>query len=282
MIVNPLSNVLGAEVLGVDLARPLDARSIEEIITHFGHYQVLVFRGQKLEPEQQIAACRQFGDIEPHPLKGNTTTFTEMTVMSNVTRDGTPLGFTGPPFALWHSDLCYLPKPAKMTFLYAHTVPDQHGDTWFADMYRAYDELPDDLRRKVEGRRAVFSLNHNLVNRCKSKGYHLPLADEDVQPDSLHPVIRTHPLTRRKAIFVNWAHTDRIEDYSDEDSLALLDRIYEHSTAERYIYRHHYQQGDVIVWDNASTIHTHCPDAPIGDRIMLRVVVAGAEPFYEA
>jgi len=165
---------------------------------------------------------------------------------------------------------------------YAHTVPEKNGDTWFADMYRAYDEMPDDLRAKVEGRCAVFSLNHNLVNRCKSRGYHLPLADEDIQPDSLHPVIRTHPVTRKKASFVNWAHTDRIEGYSDEESLALLDRIYEHTTAERYIYRHHYQQGDVIVWDNASTLHTHCPDPPIGDRIMLRVVVAGSEPFYNA
>jgi taurine dioxygenase len=282
MVVKPLSDVLGAEISDLDLSKPLDKGTIEELQKLFGKHQVLVFRDQKLDPHEQIEACRQFGEIEPHPLKDNTQEFTEMTVVSNVFVDGKPIGFIGPPFELWHSDLCYLEKPAKMTFLYAHTVPEKNGDTWFADMRKAYEDLPADVKSKVEGRRAVFSLNHNLVERCRSKGWEMYLAEEDIKPDVLHPVVRTHPQTKQKSLFINWAHTDRIEGYSDEESQKLLDYLFEHSRKEKYLYRHAYRQGDVIVWDNASTLHTNHPEHPVGDRIMLRVVIKGGAPFYEA
>lgn len=280
MIVKPLSDVLGAEISGLDLSKPLDKGMVQDLMDLFGKHQVLVFRDQKLEPHEQIEACRQFGEIEPHPLKNNTQEFTEMTVVSNVFVDGKPLGFLGPPFELWHSDLCYLERPAKMTFLYAHTVPEKNGDTWFANMRQAYEDLSEDVKHKVEGRRAVFSLNQNLVERCRSKGWEMYLAEEDITPDVLHPVVRTHPQTRRKSLFINWAHTDRIEGYSEQEGQALLAHLFEHSRKERYIYRHAYRPGDVIVWDNASTLHTNCPEHPVGDRIMLRVVIKGEAPFY--
>lgn len=282
MIVQRLSKTMGAEILGLDLRVPLEPATIDAVHAAWVEHQVIVFRDQDLTQEQQIAACRQFGVIEPHPLKHNTNEHVEITVSSNVVREGNPLGYIGPPFALWHSDLCYLEEPAKMTFLYAHTVPERNGDTWFANMYMAYDQLPEDLRAKVEGKRAVTSLNENLVARCASKGFHLPLAEEDVKPDSLHPVVRTHPYSGKQALFVNWAHTDRIEGYSDEESQALLDRLFDYTTEERFLYRHHYRRGDLIVWDNASTIHTHAPEPPSGDRIMVRVVVRGTKPFYTA
>jgi len=282
MIVNRLSPVLGAEIVGVDLREPLGAAALQRVHDAWVEHQVIVFRDQDLTQEQQIAACRQFGTIEPHPLKTNTNQHPEITVSSNVVKEGSPLGYIGPPFALWHSDLCYLPEPAKMTFLYAHSVPKTNGGTWFANMYAAYDQLPGDLRAKVEGRRAVTSLNYNLVARCKSKGFDLPLAEEDVKPDSLHPVVRTHPYSGKKALFVNWAHTDAIEGYPAEESQALLDRLLAHSTEDRFIYRHLYRRGDLITWDNASTIHTHQPDPVDGDRIMIRVVIRGTKPFYSA
>lgn len=282
MIIQRLTENLGAEIIGVDLRESLTAEQVDTIHDAWVEHQVIVFRDQELSQEQQIAACRQFGVIEPHPLKTNTNEHPEITVSSNVVREGNPLGYIGPPFALWHSDLCYLEEPAKMTFLYAHTVPEKNGDTWFSNMYTAYDELPESLRAKVEGKLAVFSLNYNLVERCKSKGFHLPLAEEDVKPDYLHPVVRTHPYSKKKALFVNWAHTDAIEGYPPEESQELLDALLAHTTEERFIYRHHYRRGDLIVWDNASTIHTHCPDPPSGDRIMVRVVVRGTKPFYSA
>jgi taurine dioxygenase len=280
MIIARLSPVLGAEIIGVDLRQALDPETLTQVHDAWAEHQVIVFRDQELSVEQQIAACRQFGPIELHPLKTNTNEHPEITVSSNVVRDGKPVGYFGPPFALWHSDLCYLEEPAKMTFLYAHTVPQQRGDTWFANMYAAYEQLPEDLRAKVEGRRAVFSLDHKLVARLASKGFDLPLAAEDIKPDFLHPVVRTHPYTKKKAIFVNWTHTDLIEGYSDEESKALLDQLFAHTVEECFLYRHKYRRGDLIVWDNASTIHTHCPDPPEGDRIMVRVVIRGTKPFY--
>ncbi|MET0401226.1 MAG: TauD/TfdA family dioxygenase [Cystobacter sp.] len=282
MIVKPLSDVLGAEVVGVDLSKPLEKNTVDELRRLFAQHQVLVFRDQKLEAHEQIAACKQFGEIEPHPLKNNTQEFTEMTVVSNVFVDGKPLGFLGPPFELWHSDLCYLEKPAKMTFLYAHTIPEKNGDTWFADMRKAYEDLPEDVKKKIDGRLAVFGLNQNLVTRCQAKGWPMFIADEDVKPDVLHPVVRTHPENGRRSLFINWAHTDRIEGYSEEESQALLDQLFTHSREERYIYRHAYRPGDVICWDNASTLHTNCPEYPEGDRIMMRVVIKGEAPFYKA
>lgn len=282
MIVQQLSPILGAEIIGLDLRQPLDEATIRRIHDAWVEHQVIVFRDQDLTQEQQIAACRQFGTIEPHPLKTNTNEHPEITVSSNVVRDGNPLGYIGPPFELWHSDLCYLEEPAKMTFLYAYAVPEKNGETWFANTYASYDALPEELRAKVEGRLAVFSLNDNLVARCKSKGFDLPLAEEDVKPDFLHPAVRTHPYSKKQALFVNWAHTDRIEGYSDEESQALLDRLFAHTTEDRFVYRHKYRRGDLIVWDNASTIHTHQPDPVTGDRIMIRVVVRGTKPFYSA
>jgi taurine dioxygenase len=280
VIIERLSETLGAAIIGLDLRKPLDSATLAKIHDAWVEHQVLVFRDQELTIEQQLAAVRQFGPIEPHPLKTNTNEHPEITISSNVVREGNPLGYIGPPFALWHSDLCYLEEPAKMTFLYAHTVPEKNGDTWFANMYTAYDQLPAELRVKVEGRRAVFSLNYNLVKRCASKGYHLPLAEEDVQPDSLHPVVRTHPYSKKKALFVNWAHTDAIEGYEPEESQRLLDQLFAFTTEERFLYRHKYRRGDLITWDNASTLHTHCPDPPNGDRIMIRAVVRGTKPFY--
>src|SRR5271155_6063322 len=127
--VQPLSDVLGAQVVGLDLRQPLDQDTVDELLDLFYRYQVLVFRGQNLSIPDQIKACKHFGEVESHPLTENTCEHPEITIMSNVTEDGKPVGYSGPPFLLWHSDLCYMEKPTKMTFLYAHTVPAKGGET---------------------------------------------------------------------------------------------------------------------------------------------------------
>lgn len=283
MEVNRLSNVLGAEVIGLDLRESRDPSAIEKISALLTEHQLLVFRDQRLEPAEQLEVCRRFGELESYPSKSGQGEPSYMTVVSNVKRDGKQVGFMTPEFLIWHSDLCYLERTARATFLYAHTVPQQFGETWYANQFLAYDELPADLKQKVEGRRATFSLDRGLVERMKRKGWDLPtkeLSDADFTPDVQHPVIRTHPISGRRSIFVNWAHVDRIEGYSADESIELLDRIFEHSTQERFLYRHFYRRGDLAVWDNASVLHSAAPKHPVGDRIMHRVVVLGGTPFY--
>ncbi|AIP19966.1 TauD/TfdA dioxygenase family protein [Burkholderia pseudomallei] len=281
MISRKLSPALGAEIRGIDFSEPLSSQARDDVIGLLSEHQLLVFPGQCLSCEQQIAACGAFGELEPHPMTTNTSSFPEMTIVSNVTSDGKPVGYPTPPFELWHSDLCYLEHPAKMTFFYAESVPDAHGDTWFANMFRAYETLPDELKAAIDGKHAVFSLDSSLVKRCRKIGFDLNIAEDDFKPTVSHPAVRTHPHTRQRSIFVNWAHTDRIEGYSPEESDEILDRIFAHCRNEDFIYRHRYANEDLVIWDNASLIHTNSPNPPVGNRIMRRVMVSGPKPFYQ-
>ncbi|WP_257828618.1 TauD/TfdA dioxygenase family protein [Burkholderia glumae] len=281
MKVIPLSPALGAEVRGIDLTRPLSARTRDDIVGLLTEHQMLVFPDMSMSSEQQIAMSRNFGELEPHPMTTNTSPYPEITVVSNVTTDGKPLGYPTPPFQLWHSDLCYLERPAKMTLFYAESVPEQHGDTWFANMFRAYDTLPEHLKAALDGHNAVFSLDGSLVKRCRKIGFDLNIAADDFKPTVSHPAIRVHPESLRRSIFVNWAHTDSVEGYSPEQSEALLEQVFAHCLNEDFIYRHRYTAGELVIWDNASVIHTNSPHVPVGNRIMRRVMVTGQAPFFQ-
>lgn len=280
-LVEPLSNVLGAAISGLDLKIPLNHSEINKLFELFYQYQVLVFRNQELTQEQQIKACGQFGEIELHPMKYNTCSHPEMTIVSNVIENGKPVGFHGPEFELWHSDMCYYKKIAKMTFLYAHIVPDDHNDTLFANMYSAYDELPESIKSIVTGKEAVFGAGLNLMNRCQQRGYDLRISAEDIKPDVIHPVVSTHPYTKKKSLFVNWTHTDYILGLSSEESDDILNKIYEHQSQRKFVYSHHYLPGDLIVWDNFSTLHTGTPKRINKPRVMHRVVIkSNLAPSY--
>lgn len=279
---NSLSPTLGAEISGIDLRNPLSKETITDILAMFHQYQVLVFRDQSLTPEEQITACGQFGDIEMHPLAEVPWKHRELTYVANI-YPGREAIFEhcGPPFELWHSDTCYLPLPAKMSLLYAEKVPAAAGETLFANMYQAYEDLPNPIKQKIDGKKAVFGSSFKLMERCKKRGYDLQISENDAQPDVIHPVVRTHPVTKRKSIFVNWAHTDCIVGMSEEESATLLEYLYQHCRKDEYVYVHEYRQGDLIVWDNASTIHSNT-DKKLSDvRIMRRVMIKGTQPFYE-
>jgi taurine dioxygenase len=279
-VVNPLSDVLGAEVIGLDMRQPLNEGMMNLLLDTFYEHQVLVFRNQDLTAEEQIAACSQFGEVERHPLTTNTCKYPEITYVSNVTENGKALGYTGPEFELWHSDMCYYPNVIKMAFLYAQEVPEKNGNTLFSDMYKAYDELDTDIKSLVEGKYAVFGSGHNLMSRCRERGYDITISDEDIKPDVIHPVIHTHPITLRKAILVNWTHTDHILDIPKSQSDEVLKAIYEHCSQRKYIYSHDYRPNDLIVWDNFSLLHTGSGKKIEGRRVMRRVAICGPKPYY--
>ncbi|MCB1135944.1 MAG: TauD/TfdA family dioxygenase, partial [Chlamydiia bacterium] len=237
-------------------------------------HQVVVFRDQDLDPLQQIAVCKQFGEIEPHPLKTNTCPYSEMTIVSNVSEDGESVGYPGPEFELWHSDMCYSPAPPKFSFLYAERVPPVGGNTLFANCYAAYDTLDPQIKEFLEGKLALFGFSEKLMERCRALGYPLEIAEEDQQSDVSHPVFRKHPITQRKAVFVNWTHTDSILGVDEKQSAELLDLIHRHTTRSDRVYSHRYRPRDLIVWDNSSTLHTGDGTVAIDrPRVMRRVVV---------
>jgi taurine dioxygenase len=279
--VKPLSSVLGVQITGIDLRMPLSETERQRMLDLFHDYQVIVFRNQELTPEQQIKACGQFGEIELHPLEEVPWKHRELTYVANIYpgKDGV-LEHCGPPFELWHSDTCYLPQPAKMSLLYAEQVPAEAGETLFADMYKAYEDLSNEIKLKINGKTAVFGSGSKLMERCKKRGYDLHIREADSHPNVSHPVIRTHPVTKRSSIFVNWAHTDYIEDMSAEESDELLDYIYEHCRKAEYVYTHEYRPGDLIVWDNACTLHSNTAKKLSDIRIMRRVMIKGSKPYY--
>lgn len=278
--VKTLSPVLGAEILNSDLTIPLTSSQKEEILHLFSQHQVLVFRHQTLTPEQQISACGQFGEIELHPSVEVPWKHRELTYVANIYPGREEIfEHCGPTFELWHSDACYLLEPAKMSLLYAEKVPASAGETLFADMYQAYNDLPHDIKQLLIGKQAVFGSGYKLIERCKKRGYNIHIPESDMNPDVIHPVVRTHPVTKQKSIFVNWAHTDYIVGMPEQESQALLDYLYHHCRKPEYVYTHEYQQGDLIVWDNACTLHANTDKKLTDVRIMRRVMIKGSKPI---
>lgn len=280
--IQTLSSILGVEVENIDLKIPLNKADIAKILDLFYQHQVLVFRNQLLTPEEQITACSQFGKIELHPLEEVPWVHRELTYVANIYPGREDiLEHCGPSFELWHSDTCYLPTPAKMSLLYAEKVPSRAGETLFANMYRAYEDLPQEIKDKIDGKQAVFGSGYKLMQRCKKRGYDLHIAEHDMQPDVIHPVVRTHPITKRRSIFVNWAHTDCILGITAKESDDLLSYLYEHCRKPEYVYTHAYRPGDLIVWDNACTLHSNTAEKLSEVRIMRRVMIQGTRPFFE-
>ena len=272
--VNPLTEHMGAEVVGLKLHPNMSQDEIKQLENLILENKVVVFRDQLLTPEEQIKTCGQFGDIEPHPLKSNTCPYSEMTIVSNVNEEGEALGYPGPAFHLWHSDMCYEPQPPKFSFLYAERIPEIGGNTLFANTQKAYDDLEPSLKKTIDNKQAVFGLSEALMARCHQRNYEINIDKCDRKLDYVHPVVRQHPITKKRSIFVNWTHTDKILDMDEQESQALMDELFSHYTQAKYVYSHQYHLNDLIVWDNSSTMHTGDGTITIEQpRIMRRVIV---------
>lgn len=279
--INPLSSHMGVEVLNLNLKDNNIDKIVSEIKALLDKHHIVVMRNLQMTPEDQIEFCGKFGDIEKHPLAENTIQYPEMTIISNVVEDGKNLGYQGPKFELWHSDMCYYEQVSSMTFLYAYSVPEKNGETLFSNMQLAYQELDDELKNKITGKYAVFGSSENLMKRCQERGYDLHIAPEDQNPDVIHPVVITHPNTEIPSIYVNWTHTDKILELDEPESQTILNKLYEHCHQGKYRYVHDYKPGDLIVWDNYAVIHTGSAQPPIGKRIMRRVAIKGVRPTYQ-
>ncbi|MBL0946250.1 MAG: TauD/TfdA family dioxygenase [Hydrogenophaga sp.] len=262
--VRPLSPALGAEVVGLDLAQPLsDAAFARLHRAHLDHH-VLVFRDQRITPAQQVAFSARWGPLQRHVLhQFALPEQPEVLIVSNIKENGRPIGL-GDAGVFWHSDLSYKERPSLGSFLHAQELPAEGGDTLFANQHRAFEALPADLREQVLGRRA----EHSYLKQYKALQARSPwrpdLSAEQVAavPPAVHPIVRTHPESRRPALFVSEHFTTRVVGLPDSESEALLQRLYAHSTQERFVYRHQWRDGDLVFWDNRSVLHlaAGCPE----------------------
>ena len=257
-----LGEPLLAEVRGVDISRPLDADTRDAVNQAFMDHCVLVFRDQQITPAEMVEFERVFGSPLIHVTKKyRHPEFDELIVMTNLNADGEVDAFESRRGLGWHSDMCYLAQPAKATVLHPLEIPDQGGDTLFANMYQALAEMPAALKSRLQGLRGTFRFG----GRSKDVQNRLDPADRD-KPLIDHPVIRRHPETGRDSIFVNPIHTVGILGMADNEAVDLLDEVYAWCGQPQFQARHQWRLGDTLIWDNRCTWHSATGDNPLRQR----------------
>lgn len=283
MQINKLSDALGAEITDLDV-REVSQKTAEEIYEAFLEHQILVFRNQDLTPDQQIKFSEYFGEVEVHLAKDHLHPDTDKVILiSNKVQNGRYVGAVSAG-DYWHSDLSCQDRPNLASFLLAIELPREGGDTGFCNQYLALDTLPTDLLKKIVSRKAVHTFNRMRNPRVRVPEMHkgdaqMRYADR-APPDAIHPIIRTHPDTGRKALYVSHRFTVGIEGMSDDESRPILDSIFEHQLNEKFIYRHKWCLGDMIMWDNRCTTHHAYGGVPPGQiRHMHRTSLIGDVPF---
>ena len=272
---------LGAEITGLDLARPVDQPTLQAIEDLFHDRGVIVFRDQQLTDEQHIAFSRRLGDLEIHvATQFLRPGYPEILVVSNVVEDGRNIGLADAG-QYWHSDLSYIANPSRCSLLYALEVPVKDGnvlgETLFASAAYAFETLPDSMKARLEGRRAIHSYG-DRYKKQQAAGTRGALTEEQLKkvPQVSQPILRAHPITARRVLFVNEGFTVEVEGMEQTESDALLQELCGHITRPETLYRHQWRQGDLVMWDNCLTQHRAIRDYELPlRRRMHRTTVAG-------
>ena len=281
MTVKPLSEALGAEISGINAAE-LDDATFDKLRDVFHENLVVVVKDQDLTPAQQTEFARRFGEIQYHIspeylMKDQP----EVMILSNEKEDGKFIGLPDGG-SEWHSDHSYVDQPTGYTMLHAIKVPKDGGDTEWTNMVRAYEALSDEMKSRLDGLIGIHSFN-----RMKNQSLSVPVRhmnDPDYYkrspPDSFHPVVRTHPHTGKKALYISPRFTIGIKDMDDFEAQPLLDELFAHIQNRDFIYHHRWTVGDLLMWDNRATIHLALLGVPEGQaRRMHRTTVLGEVPF---
>lgn len=279
--IRPFDAPLGAEVLGLDLWRPLSAADFARIHRAHLDYHVLVFRDQRITPDEQVAFSKRFGPLQIHVLhQFGLAGHPEVLIVSNITENGKPIGL-GDAGHFWHSDLSYKDKPSLGSLLHAQELPAVGGDTLFANQHLAWDSLPPHLQKAVDGRVAEHTYLAKYAELQKRSPWRPNLSAEQiaqVKPVT-HPVVRTHPETQRRALFVSEHFTTRVIGLPEDESQSLLAELFAHSTRPEFIYRHQWQARDMVFWDNRSVMHLAAGTPDDQRRKLYRTTIEGDAPF---
>lgn len=290
--VEPTGAVIGAIVHGVDLRNHLDDETAAQLRSLFYKHSVLCIRDQNLSESDLVRFSRIIGDIETHFLSEyQRPGFPEIYVISNIVENGKAIGISDAG-SEWHTDSSWAAEPSAATILHAIEIPVKDGivlgDTLFSSMTAAYDTLPPELRKKLIQLNATHGYEHRHEQRRKAAGSsRKELTEEQKKRASgaIHPVIRMHPITGRPCVYVNRWFTTSLVGIPKEEAEAILQPLYEHVTKDEYVYRHHWQKGDVIIWDNCAVQHKAIHDYKLPERRMMwRTTIKGIAPrqFQEA
>ena len=279
--ISRIGEALGAEVSGVDVSKPIAADTFAAIRKAWLDNLVLRFRGQKLTDPQMLAFSQLFGELDPpgpNPYgKPFLPQHPEMNVISNVKEGGTPIGGLGDGEAIWHSDMTYTDAPPSAALLYALELPAEGGDTYWANMYQAYEALPAETKKRIEGLKAIHDATYNSAGD-KRKGYE-DVTDPRRAPGARHGLVRTHPETGRKCLFLGRRRNSYIVGLELDESEALLDALWAHATQPRFAFRQQWKVGDLMIWDNRCTLHRRDSFDPNARRVMHRTQIKGDRPY---
>jgi taurine dioxygenase len=284
----PTGKVLGATVAGADLSKPLSENDFRTILGALGRYSVLCIPGQKLEAASLKDFAGRFGELEINVAAGPfcDPAHPEVMILSNIKENGKPIGLADAGQD-WHTDMSYSSIIAFANVLYAVKVPRRNGKalgaTEFASMHAAYEDLPADIKTKLDGK----TVTHDFAKywdkaRAKPGSTRKPLTEEQrrKKPPVTHPVFLTHPITGRKVLYCNPGYAMRINELPEDESDALLAFLFKHQLQPRYCYAHEWTEGDVLMWDNIGTVHNAVPDyGPNEPRYMRRVQVMATKDY---
>ena len=274
-----LSPAGGIEILGADLSQPATAELAAQIRQALLDHQIVVVRGQALTKEQQYNFTLNFGELEEHVARHSDGRYGIVHSVTNLDRDGNPtdaLDTRGNYF--WHTDKSYHAVPSLMTMLHAVELPPVGGDTQFANMVLAYRALPDSMKERLAGLRAIHSWE---ASRLASGSKPASEEEKRERPPVSHPIVRTHPETGEKALYMGTHAAGGVEGLGAEEGRALLAELLTHATQPQFIYTHHWRQGDLIIWDNRALLHRALANYEMGKhrRVLHRTVVRGTVPY---
>ena len=276
MVIRPTGKGLGAEIQCGDLKRIGDAH-FEAVHKAWLDHLVLLFRGQQLTDDDFIVFSRRFGHLDWAPMQETGRRFVdgypEIYVVSNVVENGVPIGSLGAGEAAWHTDMSYLEEPPKASMLYALEIPPGGGDTWFCNMYLAYECLPGELKRRIQGLSAKHDGTYNSGGYVR-QGV-TPVDDPVTSPGAWHPLVCRHPETGRQGLYLGRRRNACISGLSRDESESLLDNLWSFATQDRFTWRVEWQVGDVVLWDNRCTMHRRDSFDPASRRILHRTQIKG-------
>jgi taurine dioxygenase len=279
---------LGAEIQGIDMRQPMDPETLRAIADAWTKHLVLVFPDQRVTDQEHVAFTRQFGEPEVFhqtSLNLRSDRVKEIFLVSNVDGEGRLMRPSEPSqkqlssSRQWHTDSSYRPTPSVGSLLHGIEISRTGGITQFINMYMVYDDLPENLRRRVEGKKARhdFSMLHRLT------GAPPPTAQEQAaMPPVWHPMVRRHPVSGRKSLYISSIYNDAIEGMDDKAARRLIEELTEFSAQPKYMYRHVWEPHDVVMWDNRCTVHAVTPHDPDERRVMHRTTIVGREPVMAA
>ncbi len=270
--VTPVAAALGAEISGVDLAADLSDDVVTDIRRAWLEHAVVFFRDQPLGSDDFLALARRLGEPVEYPFVKGVEGYPEIIAVTKLPHETVNFG------GIWHTDTAYLARPPMATMLVAREIPPQGGDTLFASMSAAYDALPDDVQQQIDGLHAVNSSALADVSKTREDRMRDQGNDEPQELLAEHPVVRTHPETGRKALYVNPAHTAKIVGMPDDESRRLLEYLFEHSTQPEFTCRFQWQVGSLALWDNRCVMHNPMNDYHGYTRKMDRITLAGDVP----